>query len=61
MDLENFRMLINELLDKDPYVVPEESPIIILYSKSDVCMDNDGKDTKHTRQITRIMHSVRNG
>ena len=30
-------------------------------SKSSVCMANNGKDTKHTIHIERIMHSVRNG
>ena len=26
-----------------------------------MCMDKNGKDTKHTRHITRIMNFVRNG
>ena len=26
-----------------------------------MCMAKNGKDTKHTRQIARIMHYVRNG
>ena len=26
-----------------------------------MCMDNNGKYTKQTRNIARIMHSVRNG
>ena len=26
-----------------------------------VCMDKNGKETKHTRHIERIMHLVRNG
>ena len=26
-----------------------------------MCMDNKGKDIKHTRHIERIMHFVRNG
>ena len=30
MVLSHFRMLINELLDKDPDIVPEEAPLIIL-------------------------------
>ena len=30
-------------------------------SKSAIFMANDGKDTKHTRHISRIMHFVRNG
>ena len=29
--------------------------------KSDVCLDKNGKDTKHTRQIDRRVHFVRNG
>ena len=30
-------------------------------SKYDMCMDNNGKDTKHTRHIARIMHFLSNG
>ena len=26
-----------------------------------MCMENDGKDTKHTMHISSIMHFVRNG
>ena len=29
--------------------------------KSDVCLDKNGKDTKHTRQIDTGVHFVRNG
>ena len=29
-------------------------------SKSDVCMANNGKDTKHTMHISRRLNSVRN-
>ena len=61
MALANFRMLINELLNKDPYIFPEEAPLIVLDSKSAICMAKNGKDTKHTRQIARRMHLVRNG
>ena len=53
MDLAHFRILIHELLNKDPYIVPEESPMIILDIKSDIFMPNNGKDTKHTRNIAR--------
>ena len=42
-------------------MVPEESPLIVLDSKSALCMAKNGKDTKHTRHIARIMHFVRNG
>ena len=61
MDLAQFRMLIHELLNKDPYIFPEESPMIILNSKSAMCMAKNGKDTKHTRNIAMIMNFVRNG
>ena len=61
MDLAHSRMLIHKLLNKDPDIVPEESPLIILDSKTAVCMVNSGKDTKHTRNIARRMHLVRNG
>ena len=54
-------MLIHELLNKDPDIFTEESPLIVLDIKYAMCMDNNGKDTKHTRQIARRMHFVRNG
>ena len=60
MDLEHFRILIHELLNKDPYIVTEEAPLIVLDSKSDMCMAKNGKDTKHTRHISRRMNLVRN-
>ena len=44
-------MLIHELLKENTDIFPEEAPLIILDSKSDVCMDNNGKDTKHTIYI----------
>ena len=61
MDLAHFGMLIHELLNEDPYMVPKEAPLIVLYSKSAIYMANIGKDTKHTRHISRRMHFVRNG
>ena len=61
MDLSLFRMLIHEFLNKDTDIVPEEAPLIILNRNGDVCMANNGKDTKHTRHITRRVHFVRNG
>ena len=54
-------MLIHELLDKDSNIVPEEAPLIVLDSKSDACMANGGKYTKHIRHISRRVHLVRNG
>ena len=46
MDLAHFMMLIHELLNKDLYIVPEESPPIIFDIKSAVCMAKNGRDTK---------------
>ena len=61
MDLAHFRMLINELLSKDPDIVPEEVPLIILDIKYAVCISNNGKYTKHTMHIARRIHLVTNG
>ena len=61
MALSHFRMLIHELLNKYPDIVPEEAPFIVLDSKYAMCMAKNGKDTKHTRHISRIMHLVKNG
>ena len=41
-------------------MVPEEAPLIVLNIKSSMCMAKNGKDTKHTRYISRIFHFVRN-
>ena len=51
MALAHLRMLIHELLNKDPDIVPEESPMIVLDSRYDMCMDKNGNNTKHTRHI----------
>ena len=61
MALAHFIMLIHELLNKDPDIVPEEAPLIFLDSKSSICMAKNGKDTKHTRHIARRMHFLMNG
>ena len=61
MDLAHFRMLIHEFFSKDPDIAHEEAPLIVLDSKSAMCMANNGKDTKHTRHIARRIHFVRNG
>ena len=61
MDLSHFRILFIELLNKDPVIVPEEAPQIVLDSKYDMFMDKNGKYTKHTRHIASIMNYVRNG
>ena len=61
MVLENFRRLNIELLNKDPDVVLEQASLIVLDRKSYICMSKNGKYTKHTRHITRIMNLVRDG
>ena len=61
MALSHFRMLVHELLNEDPDMVPKESPLIVLDSKSAIFMAKNGRDTKHTRNIARRMHFLRNG
>ena len=61
MDLAHFRMLNNQLLNKYPYLILEQAPLIILDIKSAFCMAKNGKDTKHTRHISRRTYFVRNG
>ena len=61
MALSHFRMFIHEFLNEDPDMVPKEAPLIVLGIKSAMCMAKNGEDTKHTRQIARIIHFVRNG
>ena len=36
LDLAHFRMLIYDLLNKDPDIFPEEAPLIVFDSKSDM-------------------------
>ena len=61
MSLAHFRMLIHELLSKNPDIIPEDAPLIVLDSKSAMCMSNNGKDNKHYRHIGRRIHFVRSG
>ena len=56
MALAHFRMLVHELLNEDPDMVPKEAPLIVLDSKSAMRMANNGKDTRNTRHISRRMH-----
>ena len=60
MALAHFRMIVHKFLNKDTDIVPEEAPMIFLDSKSAMCMAKNGMNTKHTRNIARIMHLVRN-
>ena len=48
-------------MNKDPDIVPEEAPLIVLDGRYAICMDKNGKDTKHTIQISRRLNFVRNG
>ena len=46
MELAHFRMLIHELLNKNPYIFPKEASLIIFNSRSAACIANNGEDTK---------------
>ena len=48
-------------MNEDTELVPKEAPLIVLDSKSAMCLAKNGRDTKHTRHIARRMHFVRNG
>ena len=61
MALEYLRIINDELLNKDTDVVQEQTHLIILDIKSAICMSKNGKDTKHTRRISRRMNFVKNG
>ena len=61
MALAHFRLLVAELLNEDPDMVPKEAPLIVLDIKSAMCMAKNSRDTKHNRHIARRMHFVWNG
>ena len=61
MVLAHFRMLVHELLNEYPDIVPKEAPLIVFDSKYDMCMAMNDRDTKHTRHIARRIDFVRNG
>ena len=61
MALAHFRILIHELLNKDPDIVPEEAPLIVVDIKATMFMANNGKYNKHIRHIARWMNFVSNG
>ena len=56
MSLAHFRMLIYEFLNEDIDMVSKEAYLIVLDSKSFMCMAKNGKDNKHTRHIARRMN-----
>ena len=61
MALAYFRRSVHELLNENPDMVTKKAPLIVLDSKSAMCMSKNGKDTKHTRHIARKINFVRNG
>ena len=61
MALAHFRMLIHEFLNKYPDIFPKKAPLVVLDSKSDMCMAKNGKDNKNKRQTVRRIHLVNNG
>ena len=54
-------MLIHKLLNKEPDIVTEEAPLIVLNGNSSMCMTNNSENTKRTRHTASTMHFVRNG
>ena len=60
MDLSHFRMLIHELLNKDPDIIHKETTLIVLDIKYAICMAKNGKDTNHTRKMARKVKILRN-
>ena len=61
IDIAHFSILIIELFNNDPDVVPEQEHLIILDIKSAICMANNNKESKHTRHISRRINFIRNG
>ena len=61
MALAHSRMIDNYMLNKGIDVVLEQEPLTILDIKSAIWMCKNGKDNKHTIQIYRRMHLLRNG
>ena len=48
-------------MNKDTDIVPEVAPLIVLDSKSAMCVAKNGKDNKHTRKIAREIYFIING
>ena len=59
MALTYFGMKSHEFLNKDTNIVTDEAPLIILESKSVMCMDKNGNDSKHTRKIANKVPFVK--
>ena len=61
MSLAHVMMLSYELLNKDSDLVQEQAPFIILDCKPDIYIAKNGKESKHTRHISKTTNFVRNG
>ena len=61
MDSAYFRMLIHELLNKDPDISTDKDPFIMLDRNYSVFMSKNGKDAKHTSHIAIRVYFVRYG
>ena len=55
-----FHYLIRDFFNKDTEIVPETLYLILLYSKSTMCIAKNGKNTKYVRHISRRVYFVRN-
>ena len=53
-------MLIHELSNKGPVIVPKESPLYILDIKSAVYMAKNGNNTNHNKNIARRLYFMIN-
>ena len=56
----NFQYSKSLLFEKDPDMVTEQSLLIMLDTKSGICITNNGKYTKHTICIAIIINCERN-
>ena len=61
MHCSNGFSTFHAFLNKDPDIVTEEAPLIILDSKYAVCMSKNYKYIKDTSNISRRINFVRNG
>ena len=59
-DFSTFQDVNLWIVEQGSIYSSREAPLIILDSKSDMCMAKNGKDTKQKRHIERRLHSVRN-
>ena len=48
-------------MNKDPDIVSEEAPLVVLDVNFSICMARNGKDKKYTKHIARRINFVSNG